>query len=139
MKFLRRYNLISNSTQIPKSSFQNVREGNGLGRTKVFGQLMLPQGSSVKLYKYLRPKLDPNGRTPSRFQKTHLLVAKHKSMPLSKFLSQRKNLDEVVIKLQNTPEADKIKKFECRTKLMCEICYAKFGNLRYERRKISVD
>ena len=37
-------------------------------------------------------------------------------MSLSKFLSERKNLDEVVIKLQNMPEADKIKKFECRTK-----------------------
>ena len=69
MNFLRRYNLISNSSQIPRTSFHNVPEGTGLGKTKVFGPLMLPLGSSVKLYKYLTPKLDSNGRISQQFQK----------------------------------------------------------------------
>ncbi len=131
MKFLRRYNLISNSSLIPKSSFQNIKDGNGLGRTKVFGPLMLPQGTSVKLYKYLTPKLDNIGRVPKQYQKTHLLVAKHKTLSLSNYLSKRKRLDDIVRRLRNAPVPDKIKLFECRTKLMCEICYAKFINLRY--------
>ena len=131
MNFLRRYNLISNSSQIPRTSFHNVLEGAGLGKTKIFGPLMLPLGSSVKLYKYLTPKSDSNGRISQQFQKTHLLVAKHKSFPLAKFLSTRKGLDAVIEKLRNSPQPDKIRIFECRTKLMCEICYAKFVNLRY--------
>ena len=131
MNFLRRYNLISNSSQIPRTSFHNVPEGTGLGKTKVFGPLMLPLGSSVKLYKYLTPKLDSNGRISQQFQKTHLLVAKHRSFPLAKFLSTRKGIDAVIEKLRNSPQPDKIRTFECRTKLMCEICYAKFVNLRY--------
>ena len=131
MNFLRRYNLISNSSQIPRTSFHNVREGTGLGKTKIFGPLMLPLGSSVKLYKYLTPKPDNSGRIMQQFQTTHLLVAKHKSFPLAKFLSTRKGLDGVIEKLRNSPRPDKIRTFECRTKLMCEICYAKFVNFRY--------
>ena len=90
MNFLRRYNLISNSSQIPRTSFHNVPGGTGLGKTKIFGPLMLPLGSSVKLYKYLTPKLDSNGRISQQFQKLTSLLQSINRFHWQSFSQQEK-------------------------------------------------